>query len=189
VTKLGPFVINARSGKVHHRPRCRYAGRVLAEPLLIEATTTYEACQQIVEVGLNPCNYCFPWRERLDPGRRYIARERRSSESEQIDELWEIVDTSTNEVVDTSGSARWAVITEREWNEALESDPAFTPRRYEAKRRLQEASARRRYAESQWQNAIREMHEAGFSLGEIAAVARVAPSDIAALISASPPSA
>jgi methylphosphotriester-DNA--protein-cysteine methyltransferase len=159
---------------------------VLAEPLLIEATTTYEACQQILELGLDPCAYCFPWRERLDPGRRYIARERRSSESEQVDELWEIVDTKTNEVVDAAGSAQWAVITEREWNEALESELAFTPRRYEAKRRLQEASSRRRYAESQWQNAIREMHAAGFSLPEIATVAGVDPSDIAALITAHP---
>jgi hypothetical protein len=102
-----------------------------------------------VELGLKPCIYCFPWRERLDPGRRYIARERRSSESEQIDELWEIVDPKTNEVVAASGFAQWAVTTERDWNAALESDPAFTPRRYEAKRRLEEESWRRRYAESQ----------------------------------------
>ncbi len=184
-----PFLHNPRSDKVH-RPGCRYEGRATLKPLAIEATTTFEAYEKIVALGLKPCGYCFRPHETLDPGRRYVFRDLRSNEYEEMDEPFEIVDTETNEVVRAFYSWSQARAMERTWNDAVESDPTMTPRRLEAMRRLREASAAHRWAvqsavpaaERNWGDAIREMHAAGFSPDEIAAMTGLTDAEVTALL-------
>jgi hypothetical protein len=105
VKKLGPFLFNPRSEKVH-LSGCHFVRRTVfpLEPIAIEATTTDEARERIEERGFRPCDYCLPWDEGLGHGRRfgeptaqrYMVRDGRS-ESEETEEPWQIVDTETNE--------------------------------------------------------------------------------------------
>jgi len=112
VETIGPFVVNPRSDKVH-RSTCHFVSRApySVKPLTIEATTTDEARDRIRELGLAPCDHCLPFDGGLghgqriegelmpERGQRYAVRHGHS-ESEEIEEPWQIVDTETDEVVD-----------------------------------------------------------------------------------------